>query len=40
MGLVKIFPTNDFGSGLDSGMSSPWTHEWGGGGIAIYRCGS
>lgn len=40
MGLVKTFPTDNFGNGLDSGMSTAWTHEWGGGGINIYACGS
>jgi hypothetical protein len=40
MGLVKWFPTDDFGNGLDSGMSTPWTHDWGVGRINIYSCGS
>ncbi|MFB6610424.1 hypothetical protein ACFCVO_08900 [Agromyces sp. NPDC056379] len=39
MGHVKTFPTNDFGYGLDSGMTTPWTHAWGGSGISIYTCG-
>jgi hypothetical protein len=38
MALVKTFPTNDFGNGLDSGMSTPWTHDWGWDGIYIYSC--
>ncbi|WP_448808914.1 hypothetical protein [Agromyces bauzanensis] len=40
MGLVKTFPTDNFGNGLDSGMSTPWTHDWGVGSINIYSCGS
>lgn len=40
MGLVKTFSTDNFGSGLDSGMSTPWTHDWGVGSINIYSCGS
>ncbi|PWC03472.1 hypothetical protein DCE94_10530 [Agromyces badenianii] len=40
MGLVKTFPMNDFGNGLDSGMSTPWTYDMGGDGVHIYSCGS
>jgi hypothetical protein len=40
MGLVNAFPATDYGNGLDSGMSTPWTHSWGTEGVFIYSCGS
>jgi len=38
--VVKTFPTDDFGNGLESGMSSPWSHEWANGGINVLACRS
>ncbi|GAA1823343.1 hypothetical protein [Agromyces salentinus] len=38
--VVKSFPTYDFGNGLESGMSSPWSHEWLSDRINVLACNS